>query len=45
MLDHLFLDTVGALRAALDQSLLERAGQDDRLVYDLLPATSCGRRP
>jgi hypothetical protein len=36
MLDHLFLDTVGALRAALDQSLLERAGQDDRLVYDLL---------
>ncbi len=35
MLDHLFLDTVGALRAALDQSLLERAGQDDRLVYDL----------
>ncbi len=36
MFDHLFLDTVGALRAALDQSLLERAGQDDRLVYDLL---------
>jgi len=36
MLDHLFLDTVGALRAALDQSLLERAGQDDHLVYDLL---------
>jgi hypothetical protein len=36
MLDHLFLDTVGALRAALDQSLLEPAGQDDRLVYDLL---------
>jgi hypothetical protein len=35
MLDHLFLDTVGALRAALDESLLERAGQDDRLVYDL----------
>jgi hypothetical protein len=36
MLDHLFLDTVGVLRAALDGSLLERAGQDDRLVYDLL---------
>ena len=35
MLDHLFLDTVGALRAALDESLLERAGQDDRLVYDV----------
>jgi hypothetical protein len=35
MLDHLFLDTVGALRAALDENLLERAGQDDRLVYDL----------
>jgi hypothetical protein len=36
MLDHLFLDTVGALRAALDASLLEHAGQDDRLVFDLL---------
>lgn len=36
MLDHLFLDTVGALRAALDQSLLDPAGHDDRLVYDLL---------
>ena len=36
MLDHLFLDTVGAVRAALDASLLERAGQDDRLVFDLL---------
>lgn len=35
MLDHLFLDTVGALRAALEESLLERS-QDDRLVYDLL---------
>jgi hypothetical protein len=35
MLDHLFIDTVGALRAALDESLLERAGQEDRLVYDL----------
>ena len=35
MLDHLFLDTVAALRAALDESLLERAGQDDRLVYDI----------
>jgi len=36
LLDHLFLDTVGALRAALDASLLEHAGQDDRLVFDLL---------
>jgi hypothetical protein len=36
MLDHLFLDTVGALRAALDASLLERTVQDDRLVFDLL---------
>jgi len=36
MLDHLFLDTVGSVRAALDASLLERAGQDDRLVFDLL---------
>lgn len=35
MLDHLFLDTVGALRAALEEALLERS-QDDRLVYDLL---------
>ena len=35
MLDHLFLDTVGALRAALEESLLERS-QDDRLVYDLM---------
>ena len=39
MLDHLFLDTVGALRAALDESLLERAGQEDRLVYDLYGLT------
>ncbi|GEM_PF-53366 len=36
MLDHLFLDTVGALRAALDQSLLDRAAQDDHLTSDLL---------
>ncbi len=36
MLDHLFLDAVGVLRAAIDSSLLEHAGQDDRLVYDLL---------
>ncbi|HTV10521.1 MAG TPA: hypothetical protein VME20_01540 [Acidimicrobiales bacterium] len=36
MLDHLFLDTVAAVRAALDASLLERPGQDDRLVFDLL---------
>jgi hypothetical protein len=36
MLDHFFLDTIGALRACLDASLLERTGQDDRLMYDLL---------
>ncbi|HYA45449.1 MAG TPA: hypothetical protein VED59_07565 [Acidimicrobiales bacterium] len=36
MLDHLFLDTIGALRAALDESLLQRAGQEDRLTSDLL---------
>lgn len=36
MLDHLFLDAVGVLRSALDASLLEHVGQDDRLVYDLL---------
>jgi hypothetical protein len=36
MFDHLFLDTVGVLQAALDASLLEHAGQDDRLVFDLL---------
>ena len=35
MLDHLFLDTVGALRAALEENLLERAQDEDRLVYDL----------
>jgi hypothetical protein len=36
MLDHLFIDTAGALRWALDQSLLERSGNEDRLFYDLL---------
>ncbi|HET9060592.1 MAG TPA: hypothetical protein VFN61_11775 [Acidimicrobiales bacterium] len=36
MLDHLFLDTVGVLRAALDDTLLERPGQEDRLVFDML---------
>jgi hypothetical protein len=36
MLDHLFLDAVSTLRGALDASLLDRTGQDDRLVYDLL---------
>lgn len=35
-MDHLFLDTAGALRRALDETLLERAGGDDRLLYDLL---------
>jgi len=36
MLDHLFLDTVAALRAALDQNLLEGAEQEDHLTSDLL---------
>jgi len=36
MLDHLFLDTAGALRRTLDESLLERSGGDDRLLFDLL---------
>lgn len=36
MLDHLFLDTAGALRRTLDESLLERSGGEDRLLYDLL---------
>jgi hypothetical protein len=36
MLDHLFLDAVAVLRSALDASLLEHAGQEDRMVYDLL---------
>jgi hypothetical protein len=36
MLDHLFLDTVGALRRTLDESLLECPSGDDRLLYDLL---------
>ena len=35
MLDHLFLDTVSVLRAALEESLLERGQDEDRLVYDL----------
>lgn len=36
MLDHLFLDTVGVLRSALDDTLLEHPGQEDRLVFDML---------
>lgn len=36
MLDHLFLDTAGALKRTLDESLLERSGGEDRLLYDLL---------
>ena len=36
MLDHLFLDTAGALRRTLDESLLESPSGDDRLLYDLL---------
>lgn len=35
-MDHLFLDTAGALRRTLDESLLERSGAEDRLLYDLL---------
>jgi hypothetical protein len=36
MLDHVFLDAVGTLGAALADSLLERNRQDDRLAMDLL---------
>lgn len=36
MLDHLFLDTAGTMRRALDESLLERPAGEDRLLHDLL---------
>jgi hypothetical protein len=36
MLDHVFLDAVGTLGAALSDSLLERNRQEDRLATDLL---------
>jgi hypothetical protein len=36
MLDHVFLDAVGTLGAALADSLLERNRQEDRLTMDLL---------
>jgi hypothetical protein len=36
MLDHVFLDAVGTLGAALTDSLLERNRQEDRLGMDLL---------
>jgi len=36
MLDHVFLDAVGTLGAALSDSLLERNRQEDRLAMDLL---------
>lgn len=36
MLDHVFLDAVGTLGAALSDNLLERNRQEDRLATDLL---------
>jgi hypothetical protein len=36
MLDHVFLDTVGVMRQALDDTLLCRAAHEDRLSSDLL---------
>jgi hypothetical protein len=36
MLDHVFLDAVGALSGALDDALLERRAHDDRLAADIL---------
>ena len=45
MLDHLFLDTVAALRAALDESLLERAlAKTTVWCTTSSPATWSGRR-
>jgi hypothetical protein len=35
MLDHVFLDTVGAMRQALDDALLERHPREDRLAVDI----------
>jgi hypothetical protein len=35
MLDHVFLDTVGTMRQALDDALLERHPQEDRLAVDI----------
>lgn len=36
MLDHVFLDAVGVLERALDDSLLQRSRHEDRLLSDLL---------
>jgi hypothetical protein len=36
VLDHVFLDTVGAMRQALDDALLERHPREDRLTVDIL---------
>jgi hypothetical protein len=36
VLDHVFLDTVGAMRQALDDALLERHPREDRLAMDIL---------
>jgi hypothetical protein len=36
VLDHVFLDTVGAMRRALDDALLERHSHEDRLAMDIL---------
>jgi hypothetical protein len=35
MLDHVFLDTVGTMRQALDDALLERHPHEDRLAVDI----------
>ena len=36
MLDHVFLDAIGALRDAFDGALLERHAQEERLQVDVL---------
>src|SRR3954468_21872201 len=36
MLDHVFMDAIGALREAFDGALLERHAQEERLQVDVL---------
>src|SRR3954471_10554218 len=36
MLDHVFMDAIGALRQAFDGALLERHAQEERLQVDIL---------
>jgi hypothetical protein len=36
MLDHVFMDAIGALREAFDGALLERHAQEERLQVDIL---------